>query len=101
MLRLAAPRPDTAVRLPPGFRRLLHLPAHDWPHSFRELVARARVQVGRVEHRPPNVVLYVLVSGVPDTDRPRSVVAGQVGKDPLLEVALARHPIDVAERPVA
>ena len=38
--------------------RALHLALDDRPQPVRQLVARARVQVDRVEHRAPDVVLH-------------------------------------------
>jgi hypothetical protein len=61
----------------------------DRPQTVGQLIARAGVEVDRVEHHPPHVVLPLAVAAVADPDRPRLVVARQVPQLLLLELALA------------
>ena len=56
----------------------LHLLHEDRPEPLGQLVARLGVQVDRVEHRAPDVVLLLVVGAVADPHRPRALVAGQV-----------------------
>ena len=46
------------------------------------------MQVDGVEYRAPNVVLRLLISRVSDANRPRTLVAGKVGKRLLRQVPL-------------
>ena len=66
--------------------------------SVGQLIARAGVQVDRVEHRAPDVVLALVPGAVPDPHRPRVVVAGQVVEHLLLEPALAADPVHDLQR---
>ena len=50
----------------------------DRPDPLVEAVARPGVQVDRVEHRAPDVVLRLAVGGVADANRPRALVAEEV-----------------------
>ena len=89
MLRLAADLPDAAVGLAPVLDRGLHLALEDRPHALVERVARAGVQVDRVQQRAPHVVLLLLVGVVADPHRPGALVAGEVVEHLLVELALA------------
>jgi hypothetical protein len=59
----------------------------DRPQTVGQLIARAGVEVDRVEHHPPHVVLPLVVAAVADPDRPRLVQLL------LLELALAPDPL--------
>ena len=72
------------------FERLLNLAHEDRPQPFVEAVAGC-VQVDRVEHRAPDIVLALLVRAVADADGTRSFVAPEVVEDALLEFALAAN----------
>ena len=99
MLRVAADLPDPAVRLAPVLEGRLDLADEDRPDPLVEAVARLRVEVDRVEHRAPHVVLALPVGGVADADRPRPLVAGEVVEGLLLRHRLAVdavHDLEVA-----
>jgi hypothetical protein len=51
------------------------------------------VQVNRVEHHPPHVVLLLAVGGVAGPDRARSFIARQVRQLLLLELSLSAYPV--------
>ena len=93
VLGLAPDLPDPAIGLPPVAQRGLDLAAEDGPQPIVEPVARLRVQVDRVEHGAPHVVLDLVVRAVADPNRPRPLVARQVVERPLLEHVLAAHPV--------
>ncbi len=78
VLRLAAHLPDAAVGFAPVLDRLLDLLLEHRPQRLRNLLARLGVQVNRIEHRAPDVVLHLVVGAVADPHRARVVVAGQV-----------------------
>ena len=61
----------------------------------------SRVDVDRVEHRAPHVVLALVVGAVADAHRPGAVVAVQVVEDALVEVALAVDAVHDLELVVA
>ncbi len=93
VLRLAAHLPDAAVRLLPVLDRRLDRSLEDRPHDLGQEVARLRVQVDRIEHRAPHVVLHLLVRGVADAHRPRPLVATQVVDGLLGQLVLATDPV--------
>ena len=99
MLRLAAHLPDAVVRVAPVRRRLLDLRAQHRPEALGQVVARAGVEVERVEHRAPHVVLVLRVRGVADAHRARVLVARQVVERALGQVGApvdAVHDLEVA-----
>ena len=99
VLRLAAHLPDAEVRVAPVRRGLLHLRAQHRPEALGQVVARARVEVERVEHRAPHVVLVLGVRGVADAHRARVLVARQVVERALGQVGApvdAVHDLEVA-----
>ena len=73
--------------------RLLDLRDGDRPDALGDPVSRLRVQVDRVEQRPPHVVLVLVERAVADPHRLRVLVAGQVRQDRLGQVALAAEPV--------
>ena len=89
MLRLAAHLPDAAVGFAPVLDGLLDLVLEHRPQHLRDLLARLGVQVHRVEHGAPDVVLHLVERAVADAHRPRVVVAGEVVQFLLDEAALA------------
>ena len=93
VLRLPADLPDAAVGLVPVLDGLLDLPLQHRPQCLGQLLARSRVQVDRVEHGAPHVVLALVVGGVPDAHRLRTLVPGQVGQLELVELLLAADPV--------
>ena len=93
MLGVAPHLPDPTIGLAPALQRLLHLPLDDRPQPVGQLVARSGVEVDRIEHRPPHVVLILVVGAVADPHRPRLVVARQMLEHLLLEPALAADPV--------
>ena len=93
VLRLAADLPDAAIRLSPLLERPLDLLLDDRPDPVLQEVARLGVQVDRVEQRTPDIVLLLLVGAVPDADRPRPLVAGQVIEGELGDLTLAVDPV--------
>ena len=93
VLGIAAHLPDPTVGLAPALERLLHLALDDRPQPVGKLVARFRVEVDRVEHRAPHVVLILVVGAVADPHRPRLVIARQMLEHLLLELALAADPV--------
>ena len=86
VLRIAPHLPDAAVGFAPPLERSFHLALDDRPQPIGQLVARARVQVDRVEHRAPHVVLVLVVGAVADPHRARVVIARQVLEHLLLEL---------------
>ncbi len=78
MLRLAAHLPDAAVGFAPVLDRLLDLLLEHRPQRLGDLLARLGVQIHRVQHRAPDVVLHLVVGAVADPHRAGVVVAGQV-----------------------
>ena len=59
------------------------------PHALRQVVARLGVQVDRVEHGAPHVVLVLAVGAVADPDRARVLVAREVVEDLLGQLGAA------------
>ena len=92
MLGLAADLPDPAVGLAPVLDRRLDLALEDRPHALVERVARARVQVDRVEQRAPDVVLVLVVGVVADPHRAGALVAVEVVEHLLVELRARRRP---------
>ena len=84
--RLSAVLPDPPVGLAPPFDRALHLSLQVLPRHAGEELARARVQVHRVQQRAPDVVLFLVVGIVADPDGAGVLVAGQVVERGLVEV---------------
>ena len=78
MLAAAAHLPDAAVRLAPVIQRVLHLSLRHLPDAIVEPVPRPGVQVQRVKHDAPHVVLALTVRVVADADRLCALVAAQV-----------------------
>ena len=78
VLRLAAHLPHAAVGLAPVRERRLDLALEDRPDAVVEAVAAPGVDVDRVEHRAPHVVLALVVGAVADAHRPGAVVAAEV-----------------------
>ena len=78
MLRFAAHLPDAAVGFAPVLDGLLDLLLEHRPQRLGDLLARLGVQVHRVQHRAPDVVLHLVVGAVADAHRAGVVVAGQV-----------------------
>ena len=105
MLGLAAHLPDAAVGLAPVVDRALDLAHEDRPDALGQVVARLGVQVDRVEHRAPDVVLLLVVGAVADPHRlrrPRS--RARWSSVALVELALAADPVhdlEVVARPPA
>ena len=89
VLRLAAHLPETLVGHLPVLDRALHGALEDRPDDLGQVVARLRVQVDRIEHRPPHVVLLLVVRGVADPDGPRALIPAQVVECLLDELVLA------------
>ena len=99
MLRLAAHLPDAAVGLGPVRDGLLDRAREQLPRALGQEVARLRVQVDRVEHRAPDVVLVLVVGAVAHPHRPRVLVAGQVAERVLAQALLAADPVHDLEAP--
>ena len=78
VLRLAAHLPDAAVGFAPVLDGLLDLLLEHRPQHLGDLLARLGVQIHRVQHGAPDVVLHLVVGAVADPHRARVVVAGQV-----------------------
>ena len=93
MLRLAAHLPDSAVGLTPMLDRFLDLLLEHRPQLIGDVLPRFAVQVHRIQHRAPDVVLALVVGAVADPHRPRTVVAGKVVEFGLDKFALPAHGI--------
>ena len=91
MAGLRANFPDPVIGFPPMPHRLLDQLLDDRPQPPVEPVARLHVQVERVEHRTPHVVLSLCVGRVPDADRPSAFVAVQVVEGLLGDIPFAIH----------
>ena len=78
MLRVTAHLPDAAVGFAPVFDRFFDLFLEHRPQLIGDLLARLGVQVHRIEHGAPDVVLALVVRAVADAHRPGVVVAGEV-----------------------
>ena len=89
MLRLAAYLPDAPVRLLPVLGGVVDLALEHRPERLGQLRPGPGVQVHRVEHGAPHVVLLLLVGRVADAYRYRVLVAGQVRQRLLVEFPLA------------
>ena len=98
MLRLAAHLPDAAVGFAPVLDGLLDLLLEHRPQRLGDLLARLGVQVHRVQHRAPDVVLHLVVGAVADAHRPGVVVAGQVVELLLDEAAFAADAVHHLQR---
>ncbi len=86
----------------PVLGRLLDLPLEHRPQRLRQLLARVGVQVDRVQHGTPHVVLALVVRAVADPHRPRALVAGQVRRGPTPRALLAADAVhDLQVVPVA
>ena len=97
---LAARLPDPLVGLPPRRRGALDLVGEHRPQALGDVVALLGVQVDRVEHRPVDVVLALVVGAVADAHRARALVALEVVERRLLEVLLALDPVHDLQRAV-
>ena len=93
VLRFAAHLPDAAVGLAPVLDRLLDLLLEYRPQRLRNLLAGPGVQIHRVQHRTPDVVLLLVVGAVADPHRTGIVVSGQVAQLLLDQAALAADAI--------
>ena len=93
VLGLAAHLPDAAVGVAPVGEGVLHLLDQDRPDPLRQVVARLGVQVERVEHGAPHVVLVLVVGAVAHPHRPGALVAGQVVERLLHQLGLAVDPV--------
>ncbi len=93
VLRLPAHLPDAAVGLLPVRGGRLDLPLEHRPQRLRQLVAGPGVQVDRVQHRTPHVVLALPVGTVPDPHRVGALVARQVRQRLLVQLALTAHAV--------
>ena len=93
VLRLAAHLPDAAVGLAPVLDGLLDLLLEHRPQRLRNLLAGPGVQIHRVQHRTPDVVLHLVVGAVADPHRTGIVVSGQVMQLLLDQAALAANAI--------
>ncbi len=82
------------------FERACHLALDDRPQPVGELVARAGVQVDRVEHGAPHVVLALAVGAVADAHRLRAAVAGEMVELLLLQATLAADPVHDLQLPL-
>ena len=98
MLRLAAHLPDAAVGLAPVLDRLLDLLLEHRPQRLGDLLARLGVQVHRIQHGAPDVVLHLVVGAVADPHRAGVVVAGQVVQLLLDEGAFAADAVHHLQR---
>ena len=88
----AADLPDTAVGLAPVFQRVLHLPAGQIPDPLVEPVTRLGVEVYRVQHHSPDIVLSLLVGGVAGAHRPGRARPPAVGCGDDMPIRLQREP---------
>ena len=68
------------------------------PQGLRDLLAGPGVQIHRVQHRAPDVVLPLVVGAVADPHRAGAVVAGQVVQLLLDQAALATDAIHHLQR---
>ncbi len=73
---------------------------HQRPQVVRHVVAPLGVQVDRIDDRPVDVVLALVVGAVADPHRPRVVVAAQVVERLLGQVALAADAVHDLQRAV-
>ena len=88
VLGVAADLPDALVGLVPVVQGRVHETGEAVPHRRHDR-ARAPVEldVQRVEDHPPDVVLLLVPGAVPDPDRARPAIAGQVVEGLLGQVA--------------
>ena len=100
VLRLAPHLPYAPVGLAPVRERLLHLALDDRPEPVGQLIARPRVQVDRIEHRAPHVVLLLVVRAVADAHGTSMVVPGKMLELLLLEPALPPDPVHHLQLPL-
>ena len=98
MLRLAAHLPDAAVGFAPVLDRFLDLLLEHRPQLVGDVLPGLAVQVHRVEHGAPDVVLALVVGAVADAHRTRSVVAGEVVQFVLDEFSLAADGVHHLQR---
>lgn len=100
MLGLATHLPDPAVRLVPVLHRLLDLCLQHRPQRLGNCLAGLGVEIHRVEHGSPDVMLRLVVRAVADADRSCAVVAREVVEFLLLEGAFATDPVHHLQRVV-
>jgi hypothetical protein len=93
VLRLAATLPDPLVGLPPDARRGLDLAAERLPELAGEVLLDLDVDVDRVEEGTVDVVLTLVVGGVPYPDGTCPLIALQVVEGALMEVLLPADPV--------
>ena len=98
LLRLPARLPDALVGLLPHADRAFRLRLDEWPEAPRQALAAARVQQDRVERGAEDVVLPLVEGAVPDPDRPRAGVPGELVARRFLQVAAAVDPVHDLER---
>ena len=84
--RLSAVLPDPAVGLGPPFHRALDLALQVLPGHAGEELAGARVEVHRVQQRPPDVVLLLVVGVVADPHGTSVLVAREMVERRFVEV---------------
>ena len=89
VLRLAAHLPDALVGRGCLLDGLIHEAGDDVPHGLGDGAATAGMGGERVEQHPPHVVLVLVERSVPDADRLRSEVAGQMIQRAFGEIGLA------------
>ena len=89
VLRLAAHLPDAAVGFAPVLDGLLDLILQDRPQRLGHLLTRFGVQVHRIQHGAPDIVLHLVVRAVADAHRPGVVIPRQMVQFLLDEAAFA------------
>ena len=98
MLRFTAHLPDAAVGFPPVLDGLFDLFLEHRPELVGDVLPGLGVQVHRVEHGAPDVVLALVVGAVPNPHRPGVVVTGKMGQLFLDEFAFTTHRIHHLKR---
>ena len=92
--------PDPLVGVLPHLRRALGLRMDDRPEPLREPLAPSRVEEDRVENRAEHIVLALVEGSVPDPDRTRPGVAGEMVEGRFRQVAATVDPVHDLHRAV-
>ena len=98
MLGFPAHLPDAAIGFTPVLDGLLDLLLEHRPELIGDVLPRLGVQVDRIEHGAPDIVLTLVIGAVADTHRPGIVIAGQMCQFLLDEFALTADGIHHLQR---
>jgi hypothetical protein len=89
VLRFPAHLPDPSVGFLPVLRGTIDLALEDGPQRLRELIPGTRMQVYRVQHGAPDIVLLLVIRPVAGPNRKRALVTREMRQRFLVELTFA------------